>query len=137
LKFVVTSKSNIMEKSFIYDQHQIHQDWLSRLEFYKEEIQILRERLQEIAAKNSSQEVLSKVEQFQNQFIVQRNNIDELAHSIKVNEAKIVQEIKRNPVAVDHRKIENHKEEEDFMVYFEKNFSELRTEYSRFSAQWM
>lgn len=126
-----------MEKAFIYDQHQIHQDWLSRLEFYKEEIQILKERLKEIASKNNSQEVLAKVEHFQNQFIVQRNNIDELAHSIKVHEAKIIQEIEKNPVAVEHRKVENHSEEEDFMAYFEKNFSELRAEYNRFSAEWM
>jgi hypothetical protein len=35
-----------METSFIYDQHQIYQDWFSKLEFYKEEIEILKERLQ-------------------------------------------------------------------------------------------
>ena len=126
-----------MEKAFIYDQHQIHQDWLSRLQFYKEEIYILKERLQEITSKNSSKEALAKAEHFQNQFIVQRNNIDELAHSIKAHEAKIVQEIENNPIAVDHRKVDNHVEEEDFMSYFEKNFSELRAEYNRFSAEWM
>ncbi len=126
-----------METAFIYDQHQIHQDWLSRLEFYKEEIHILKERLQEIISKNSSKEALSKAEHFQNQFIIQRNNIDELAHSIKVHEAKIIAEIKKNPVAVEHRKVENHLEEVDFMFYFEKNFSELRSEYNRYSAEWM
>ena len=31
----------------------------------------------------------------------------------------------------------NHVKEEDFMIYFEKNFSELRAEYNRFSAEWM
>jgi len=129
--------SFIMEKAFIYDQHQIHQDWLSRLQFYKEEIYILKERLQEITSKNSSKEALAKAEHYQNQFIVQRNNIDELVHSIKVHEDKIVQEIEKNPIAVDHRKVDNHIEEEDFMSYFEKNFSELRAEYNRFSAEWM
>jgi|GEM_PF-6082533 len=28
-------------KTFIYDQHQENQDWLKRLDFYKEEIAIL------------------------------------------------------------------------------------------------
>jgi hypothetical protein len=126
-----------METAFIYDQHQIHQDWLSRLEFYKEEIHILKERLQEITSKNNSKEVLVKAEHFQNQFIIQRNNIDELAHSIKVHEAKIIAEIEKNPVAVEHRKVEKHVEEEGFMTYFEKNFSELRAEYNRYSAEWM
>jgi hypothetical protein len=126
-----------MEKTFIYDQHQIHQDWLSRLQFYKEEIYIFKERLQEITSKNSSKEALAKAEHYQNQFIVQRNNIDELVHSIKVHEDTIVQEIKKNPIAVDHRKVDNHLVEEDFMSYFEKNFSELRADYNRFSAEWM
>ena len=54
-----------------------------------------------------------------------------------MNEAKIVQEIKNNPVAVEHRKVDNHVKEEDFMIYFEKNFSELRAEYNRFSSEWM
>ena len=129
--------SFIMEKTFIYDQHQIHQDWLSRLQFYKEEIYIFKERLQEITSKNSSKEALAKAEHYQNQFIVQRNNIDELVHSIKVHEDKIVQEIEKNPIAVDHRKVDNHLVEEDFMSYFEKNFSELRADYNRFSAEWM
>ena len=129
--------SFIMEKTFIYDQHQIHQDWLSRLQFYKEEIYIFKERLQEITSKNSSKEALAKAEHYQNQFIVQRNNIDELVHSIKVHEDTIVQEIKKNPIAVDHRKVDNHLVEEDFMSYFEKNFSELRADYNRFSAEWM
>jgi NAD-dependent SIR2 family protein deacetylase len=92
-----------MEKAFIYDQHQIHQDWLSRLQFYKEEIYILKERLQEITSKNSSKEALAKAEHFQNQFIVQRNNIDELVHSIKVHEDKIVQEIEKMPPALDRK----------------------------------
>jgi hypothetical protein len=48
-----------METAFIYDQHQIHQDWLSRLEFYKEEIHILKERLQEITSKKSSKEAFN------------------------------------------------------------------------------
>ena len=50
-----------MEKAFIYDQHRIHQDWLSRLQFYKEEIQILKERLQEITSKNNSKEALAQI----------------------------------------------------------------------------
>jgi hypothetical protein len=33
------------KKELIFDQHQENQDWLSRLNFYNEEIQILKERL--------------------------------------------------------------------------------------------
>jgi NAD-dependent SIR2 family protein deacetylase len=124
-------------KANIIDQHLENQDWLKRLDFYKEEITILKERLDEVTKKNNASDFLKDVEHFQNQFIVQRNNIDELAHSIKMNEQGLVKEVNSNPVAVDHRKVENHLAEEEFIVYFEKNFAELRGEYNRFLSKWM
>jgi predicted nuclease with TOPRIM domain len=125
------------EKSFIYDQHQENQDWLKRLDFYKEEIQILRERLEELTRKNTDAEFLKSVEHFQNQFLIQRNHIDELSHDIRLNEGKLVHEILQNPVAVDHRKVENHDTEADFMDYFEKNFATIRAEFNQMAAKWM
>lgn len=121
----------------IIDQHLENQDWLKRLAFYKEEIVILKERLDEVTTKNNALDFLKDVEHFQNQFIVQRNNIDELGHSIKMNEQRLVNEVNANPVAVDRRKVENHVTEEDFIGYFEKNFAELRTEYNKFLSKWM
>lgn len=125
------------EKSFIYDQHQENQDWLKRLDFYKEEIQILRERLEELTRKNTDAQFLKSVEHFQNQFLIQRNHIDELSHDIRLNEGKLVHEILHNPVAVDHRKVENHDTESDFMDYFEKNFARIRAEFNQMASKWM
>lgn len=125
------------EKAFIYDQHLENQDWLKRLDFYKEDLTILRERLDEVTSKNNQTDFLKSVEHFQNQFIIQRNHIDELAHEIRANENTLVSEIEENPVAVDHRKVENHDAEADFMVFFEKNFAELRAEFNVFLAKWM
>jgi F420-dependent methylenetetrahydromethanopterin dehydrogenase len=131
-------KSKTMtHKTFIYDQHLENQDWLKRLDFYKEDLIILRERLEEVTSKNNNADFLKSVEHFQNQFLIQRNHIDELAHEIKANENTLVAEIQDNPVAVDHRKVENHDNEADFMGYFEKNFAELRAEFNVFLAKWM
>ena len=62
----------------IYTQHADHTEWLSKMKFYTDEISILKNRLGEIASKNSDKEVLAQVEHFQNQLIIQRNNIDEV-----------------------------------------------------------
>lgn len=124
-------------KSFIYDQHLENQDWLKRLDFYKEELNILKERLQEVTSKNTNADFLKSVEHFQNQFLIQRNHVDELAHQIKANEHTLVKEIKRSPVAVDHRKVESHDAETDFMEFFEKNFAKLRAEFNVFLAKLM
>lgn len=124
-------------KANIFDQHSENQNWLKSLEFYKEEISILNKRLQEVTGKNNAPDFLKEVEHYQNQFIVQRNNIDELAHSIKMNEKQIEKEVIANPVAVEHRKVENHEPEADFLGYFEKNTAGLRTEYNKFLSKWM
>ena len=107
-------------KAKIYDQHAENTEWTSKLNFYKDEIKIMTGRLEEVAAKNSSKEVLAQVERFQNQMIIQRNNIDEALHAVKINEEKLQAEINENPVAVDHRSVEYHAIEKDMVDSFEK-----------------
>ncbi len=124
-------------KESIYKQHEENTDWLNRLSFYKDDMAILVKRLEEIASKNSATEVLANVEHFQNQFIIQRNNIDEIKHLVNQNETALKKEIESNPVAVDHRKMEYHAQEKELVEQFEKNFNELREAFNEFSAKWM
>lgn len=121
----------------IYTQHAEHTDWLSKMKFYADEILVLKNRLGEVASKNNDKAVLAKVEHFQNQLIIQKNNIDEMSHSIKMDEEALQKEIKENPTAVDHRKVAYHAKEKEAVDSFEKNFKELRTEFNLFAAKWM
>ena len=61
-----------------------HNDWLSGLAFYKDDIHMMEQRLAEIAGRKLDLMARQNMEHFQNQFIVQKNNIDELRH--KINE---------------------------------------------------
>lgn len=121
----------------IYTQHADHTEWLSKLKFYTDEISILKGRLEEIASKNNQQNVLAQVEHFQNQLIVQKNNIDEISHTIKLDESAIEKEVNKNPVAVDHREMPSHSKQKEAVDAFEKNFNELRTEFKIFAAKWI
>ncbi len=121
----------------IYKQHEENTEWLKKLDFYKDEISILKGRLEELATKNNAQDVLAEVEHFQNQFIIQRNNIDEIAHKVREHEQSLLEEIKSNPVAVDHRKVEYHAVEQDLVNSFEKVFNEVREDFNKFSSKWM
>ena len=121
----------------IYKQHEENTEWLKKLDFYKDEISILKGRLEELATKNNAQDVLAEVEHFQNQFIIQRNNIDEIAHQVREHEQSLLEEIKSNPVAVDHRKVEYHAVEQDLVNSFEKVFNEVREDFNKFSSKWM
>lgn len=125
------------QKEFIYKQHEENVEWSNKLYFYKDEIKILQHRLEEIAGKNNQKEVLALVEQFQNQLLIHRNTIDEIQHNITLSEDKLQEEIKREPVATDHRKMEYHQAEKEDLEIFEKVFNELREEFNRFAAKWM
>ena len=121
----------------MYKQYEENTDWMNRVAFYKDEITILQGILSEITSKNTGDEALKEVEHYQNQFIVQRDNLDQLAHNIRLNEQKFQQEVNDNPVAVDHRRTEYHQAEKDFIEYFENNFKGLRTDFKTFSSKWM
>lgn len=126
-----------MGKHNIIETHAEHTSWISKLDFYTDELIILNHRLEEIAVKNTHIEVLAEVEKFQNQFIIQKDTIDQIRHIIILEEDKILKEVKTNPVAVDHRTVNVHPGIEDLIETFEKNFKELRIEFNTFLAKWM
>ena len=124
------------KKESIISLHSDHTEWINKLDFYKDDLKVFNNRLAEIATKNNHTEVLAEVEKFQNQFIVQNDNIDQIKHIINLDEDKIIKEINSNPIAVDHRTM-NHSGERDLVDTFEKNFKSIREEFNKFSAKWM
>ena len=121
----------------IYQQHEENREFTSKLDFYKDEIKILEGRLGELASKNSKNDILGELEKYQNQLIIQRNNIDEIAHKVKINEDALEREIEKNPVAVDHRHVPYHAAEKELVSGFEKNFNSLRADLNGFISKWM
>jgi hypothetical protein len=114
-----------------------HSDWLRALEFYDKEFFILESRLADVAEHNSSREVMAGVEHFQNQFVVQRNNIDELQHSIRENLAKLKAEVVVAAGHIESNLVAEHDAlREDFMG-FEKVVLDLRHEFNRFLAKYL
>ena len=71
-----------------------HSAWLKSIDFYKGEFALMDRRLLEIAAKNTGAAVMLQVAHFQNQFIIQRNNMDELKHLVREHEATVLQDAK-------------------------------------------
>lgn len=126
-----------METKAIYTLHEEHKQWLNNLNFYKDELVIMQNRISEIAAKNTSKDVLAQVEHFQNQLIVQKEQIDILTHDIKKHEQAIENEINKNETAVDHRKMPAHKEETEKLQTFDTIFNNLRKELNLFLSKNM
>jgi hypothetical protein len=66
-----------------------HLTWLKHLDFYKSQLDIMKKELSDFAKESTSKKVGPKVEQFQNQFIRQREVIDTLRHNVKQHENEI------------------------------------------------
>jgi hypothetical protein len=75
--------------------HFEHRLWMNELSFFSDELKIYEHRLEDLVNKNNEMKVLSLLEQFQNQFIRQREVLEELHHNIKVHEQKIGEAMRR------------------------------------------
>jgi hypothetical protein len=124
-------------KKSIYQLHEENKVWLNVLLFYKDDIRIMQARIEEIAQKNTQKEVLAFVEHFQNQLIVQKEQIDVLNHEIKKQEFLLEQAAKKNPIAVDHQRFPDQDLQRDRIRSFEKIMEELRKELISFLSKWM
>ena len=126
-----------MKTEKIYTQHEENKEWMNNLLFCKDELRIMQSRIQEIASKYTSKDVLVQVEHFQNQIIVQKNNLDTLEHEINLSSDAITTELKENEKAADLRTMEDHASTRGRMEGFMKIFSELRTELNQFLSKTM
>ncbi len=113
-----------------------HQEWLKSVEFYDQDLDTLEKRLMEIVTKNNTRDVMAGVEHFQNQFIVQRNNIDELRHSINEHAGKVASDAQVHQGRMETGLVGEHDGLADQVRSFEKIFNELRHEYNLFLAKW-
>lgn len=125
------------EKKHLDILHFEHEKWKSELNFYQDELMSYRNRLEEVSARYTDQEVLRELEQFQNQFILQNEVIDILIHDINEHENILVNNVKENSVASDHRLFGDHGGLRDRMETFLKIYSELKPEFMRYLTKYM
>ena len=126
-----------MKTEKIYTRHEQNKEWMNSLLFYNDEMKVMNHRIEEIAAKNSSKEILAQVEHFQNQLIVQHDNVDGLKHDINLSNDAIVKQIKESDVALERKRMKEQSDFETKIKDFEKVFSELKNELNVFLSKWM
>lgn len=114
-----------------------HSQWIKSLEFYDDELDTLENRLVEIVKKNNGKETMAGVEHFQNQFVVQRNNIDELLHAVHEHDRAVAKDAQAHAGKMNTAEIDNHSKLKDQVESFEKVFNDLRHEYNGFLSKWM
>jgi len=73
------------------------------LKFYEQEFNFLEKLLGEVVSKNTSREALVEAEHFQNQFFIQKKNIEELETRIHRHHQQTADNAKHHAGKVDER----------------------------------
>lgn len=125
-----------MEQTTMSQVGNEHSEWLRSLDFYKQELGMLKQRLTEIGGRDKNHDVALQLEQYENRFKVQRDNIDRLRHSIKENRNALSKQDER--AGYVHQDLnEQYLQLSQEFAAEEEAVNELRREFNQFSAEWI
>ena len=114
--------------------HELN-EWTRNIDFYFADLTILQERLNEVANKNTKEPVMANVEHFQNQFIVQKDNLQVLKHKINVQKDSLEAEVKKLVSLADLDIVDTQHFLRESIQLNEKIFLELKHSFYRFLAK--
>ena len=118
----------------IQTQHFEHKIWMNQLSFYADELKIYEHQLEELVGKGIK-EMLPNLEHFQNNFIRQKEVLDELRHDINAHEHDLVVALKKD-TELSHASHISHEEYREKMEIFKKLYAELKEDFIRFWKKW-
>lgn len=107
------------------------------LKFYEQEINFLEKLLGEVVSKNTSREALTEAEHFQNQFFVQKKNIEELETRIHRHHQQTADNAKNHAGKVDERLHRENQLIGEEITCIEKIIADLRAAYKNYLVKWM
>lgn len=125
------------DKKHIDVLHFEHQVWTSELNFYKDELVIFDKRLGEMVNNYTDKEVLGHLEHFQNQFIIQNQEIVQLLHDSREHEEFLAFAAQSAPIAIDHQSFADHAQLRDRMEQFTKLYMALKQEFKAYLSKIM
>ncbi len=117
--------------------HFEHELWSMEVSFFKDELKLYQKWLEEVASKNTHEDVLKQVEHFQNQFIIQKNQLSVLKHQIKAHEQWLSGYAGEHPVAIDHASFADHAVMRENVATSKKLYTDLKLEFKRFLEERM
>jgi len=126
-----------MKKISIKHLNNVHGDSIRGLDFYAETLEILKERLNEIAKANTGKETMIGIEHFQNLFIIHQDKIEVLKHHLLKDIEMLAGEIKDTNGFIEQSVFEKNEELQAEYLREVDLFEEMRHEFYRFAAEWM
>lgn len=105
-----------------------HNEWQAKINFYRSEIEQMRKTLSDTLRAESNQYNMPHVEHFQNQFILQKDVLDNMRHDFKQHENKLEAHASRPVLNI----INAHQNEREKLTSYEKLFKDLREDFHSF-----
>lgn len=132
---MTTNKTN--SNLHIEDLHFEHAQWIRELKFLKDELKFFVARLEEVAVRYTSMEVLKELEQFQNKIYIESNILDKLIHDTNEHEHQLARYAKENPIAIDRVTFDDHSPLRERIERNREMQIEFKRDYLRFLAKWL
>ncbi len=112
-------------------------DWMRAISFYQDEIKILKNRLSEVSQRYTNTDVKVEVEHYQNQFIIQNNNLEDLLKDIKIHETHMSADIEKFAQHLSNHTLAEHDSMRDRFANIEKVITNLRHDFNKFLCRYM
>ncbi|MFM1998142.1 MAG: hypothetical protein RL204_89 [Bacteroidota bacterium] len=112
-------------------------DWMRAISFYQDEIKILKNRLSEVSQRYTNTDVKVEVEHFQNQFIIQNNNLEDLLKDIKTHESHMSADAEKLAQHLSNHTLAEHDSMRDRFTNLEKVITSLRHDFNKFLCRYM
>ena len=124
-------------KESITHLHILCEDWKRELNFFADEIPMLRKRLEEVVSKNTDKEILSQVEHFENKFKLMASNTDELLHDVNLKNESLSAQAVAKAIYINVKMIESDQNLEDLMAITSQDFYNTKKLYYKFLSKVM
>jgi len=126
-----------MSYTHISNSGNSHSAILKGLDFYKDEIRLWETRLLEVAGKNTQFEARQGIEHFENQFIIQRNNIGQLRHRINEYTHEVASDAAMHEGRIKKDLLNRLEVLGQEYKGIEKTINDLSHEFRNFLSKWM
>ena len=116
--------------------HTEYRQWVAELNYIKEEIARYEKQLEQVVNNNNGATARAQVEHFQNQFIREKEVIDELKHKLNISERQLASFVKElSGLGLESIKMDNHSKLREEMQIFRKIYTELKDDFRRFGVE--
>jgi len=128
-----------MKTEVLYNpnMHFEHQLWKTELAFWKDELKSFNNRLSELVTRWTNKEVLTKLEHYQNAFVLHGGVIEDLEEIIDEHETRIAEQSKIGEDTIDTELAKKHIKFRERLEKQRQIYAKLKKDFFLFLDQYM